>query len=155
MKTRFHKATALFLVLAMCFTMAASAAPPLNTNPVYQVLPDGTIYTRVYSGYTTEFIDLDGLVNATQIAAVVASKFSFELTVALSVAYVVMDNRREDAIDYEAVEIECYKYIETRQKPGDTSPVYTTLYYMTYHFPNGRSTSQTLSYEAMSPYSLP
>lgn len=155
MKTRFHKATALFLVLAMCFTMAASAAPPLDTNPVYQVRPDGTIYTRVYSGYTTEFIDLDGLVNATQIAAVVASKFSFELTVALSVAYVVMDNRREDAIDYEAVEIECYKYIETRQKPGDTSPVYTTLYYMTYHFDDGHSVSDVISYEAMSPYSLP
>lgn len=155
MKTRFHKATALFLVLAMCFTMAASAAPPLNTNPVYQVLPDGTIYTRVYSGYTTEFVDVDSMISTANLAGRIGSMFGIPMAKAVRVATTIMDYLRQNSIDYDAVEIECYKYIETRQKPGDTSPVYTTLYYMTYHFPNGRSTSQTLSYEAMSPYSLP
>lgn len=155
MKTRFHKATALFLVLAMCFTMAASAAPPLNTNPVYQVRPDGTIYTRVYSGYTTEFVNVEQGMKASNLAALILAKINAPWSITLSIANAIIDNFAKQPIDKGAVKIECYKYIETRQKPGDTSPVYTTLYYMTYHFPGGGVIQDVISYEAMSPYRLP
>lgn len=158
MKRSICKILSLVLIMAMSFTLIAAAAsgnPPLGTAPVYKTLSDGTIYTRVYSGYTNEFVDIDRAMSVSGATNLIMPLISAPWSVVQGVATYILSEMRKKSIDHDAIEIECYKYIETRQKPGDISPVYTTLYYMTYHFSGNGISTQVLSYEAMSPYSLP
>lgn len=149
----------LALLTAMALTMGAAAAnraappPPIDTQPVHKTLSDGTDYNRWYAGYSYGSVYLDEAISAAGVATGIGDLLGIPIAECLDLGVDIMEAVRSGAIDYGYTDIGQHKYIETRQKPGDISPVYTTIYYV-YIFGNDGSVvaSDTITYEAMNPY---
>lgn len=140
---------AFMLVLAMAFTLGAGAVgqPQTTADIVHSwVAEDQRYHIDVYEDLGTAqqlggclaiYLRVPGL------AVIVATEIFRRVTPA-------------DIKKY-GVNFHVLKTIETRQKPGDISPVYTTTYRVTYYL-TSTSTSplsvQTYTYTGMNPYSL-
>lgn len=141
---------AFMLVLAMAFTLGAGAVgqPQTTADIVHSWVAEDQRY----------HLDYEGTLNTAQdIAQVLYDVFPNKISVAVIVGSEIFKLCTPAQIRAYGLNFHVLKTIETRQKPGDISPVYTTTYRITYYL-KSTSTSplkvESYTYTGMNPYSL-